>query len=98
MSELRRIALTGGFGFLGWHTACRLRAVHGIEPVRLGRNAFADPDVLREALRGIDTVIHLAGVNRADSDDSRDWGTLPHRNIIGEAFATYWPLDRLRTL
>jgi signal peptidase I len=38
------------------------------------------------------------GDNRADSDDSRDWGTLPHRNIIGEAFATYWPLDRLRTL
>jgi signal peptidase I len=40
----------------------------------------------------------VMGDNRADSDDSRDWGTLPHRNIIGEAFATYWPLDRLRTV
>jgi signal peptidase I len=40
----------------------------------------------------------MMGDNRAVSDDSRDWGTLPRDNIIGEAFATYWPPDRLRTL
>jgi signal peptidase I len=40
----------------------------------------------------------MMGDNRADSDDSRDWGVLPRSYIIGEAFATYWPLDRLRTL
>jgi len=40
----------------------------------------------------------MMGDNRAVSDDSRYWGTLPRANIIGEAFATYWPLDRLRTL
>jgi UDP-2-acetamido-2,6-beta-L-arabino-hexul-4-ose reductase len=85
MSELRRIALTGGFGFLGWHTACRLRALHGIEPVRLGRNAFADADVLREALRGIDTVIHLAGVNRADSDEEVELGNVRLADTLASA-------------
>jgi signal peptidase I len=40
----------------------------------------------------------MMGDNRSDSDDSRDWGVLPRSYIIGEAFATYWPLDRLRTL
>lgn len=40
----------------------------------------------------------MMGDNRGDSDDSRQWGTLPRPYIIGEAFATYWPADRLRTL
>jgi signal peptidase I len=40
----------------------------------------------------------LMGDNRAVSDDSRDWGPAPSREIIGEAFFTYWPLSRLRGL
>ena len=40
----------------------------------------------------------VMGDNRGDSDDSRDWGTLPRGNIIGGAFAIYWPLDRISTL
>jgi signal peptidase I len=40
----------------------------------------------------------MMGDNRADSDDSRDWGVLPRDYIVGEAFTTYWPLDRLRLL
>ncbi|MCX6363335.1 MAG: signal peptidase I [Actinobacteria bacterium] len=40
----------------------------------------------------------LMGDNRAVSDDSRDWGPAPRREIIGEAFLTYWPLSRLHGL
>lgn len=40
----------------------------------------------------------LMGDSRAVSDDSRDWGPAPRREIIGEAFLTYWPLSRLHGL
>ena len=37
----------------------------------------------------------MMGYNRRHSDDSRFWGPVPKDWIIGKAFATYWPLDRL---
>jgi signal peptidase I len=40
----------------------------------------------------------MMGDNRTVSDDSRDWGPAPRREIIGEAFLTYWPLSRLHGL
>jgi signal peptidase I len=40
----------------------------------------------------------VMGDNRTDSDDSRDWGTVPRGAIVGEGLATYWPLSHLRAL
>jgi signal peptidase I len=37
----------------------------------------------------------MMGDNRGISDDSRFWGPIPQRWIIGVAMATYWPLDRI---
>jgi signal peptidase I len=38
---------------------------------------------------------YMMGDNRGISDDSRFWGPVPQKWIIGEAFATYWPLGRI---
>jgi signal peptidase I len=40
----------------------------------------------------------MMGDNRGQSDDSRYWGPVPKKWLIGTAFATYWPPNRIGTL
>ena len=38
---------------------------------------------------------YMMGDNRPDSEDSRFWGPVPRSWIVGKAFLTYWPPDRI---
>jgi signal peptidase I len=40
----------------------------------------------------------MMGDNRGESDDSRFWGPVPDKSVIGVALATYWPPDRIGLL
>jgi signal peptidase I len=37
----------------------------------------------------------MAGDNRRNSCDSRVWGAVPRKNLIGPVFAIYWPVTRI---
>lgn len=42
-----------------------------------------------------DNQYFVLGDNRLESFDSRSWGTLPRKNIIGKAWLRYWPLNKI---
>ncbi|NYG59804.1 UDP-2-acetamido-2,6-beta-L-arabino-hexul-4-ose reductase [Nocardioides daedukensis] len=78
-----KVAITGGHGFLGWHTSCRLRSTRGIEPVRLNRAEYTD-GTLFSAVGEADIVIHVAGVNRADSDTAVEAGNVELARLLAD--------------
>ena len=71
------------------------------------RNGIREPDSFTEPCDGASecnfrTTItvppsdyYMMGDNRPDSLDSRFWGPVPKAWIIGKAFFTYWPPDRI---
>jgi signal peptidase I len=69
------------------------------------KDTYIRPCAEREAKCNFPTPIRvpaghwfMMGDNRGDSDDSRFWGPVPTSWIIGGAFATYWPIDRIGLL
>lgn len=41
---------------------------------------------------------YVLGDNSASSRDSRYWGFVPKKNLLGRAFLIYWPINRIRII
>jgi signal peptidase I len=50
------------------------------------------------ALKIPDNAYFVLGDNSASSKDSRYWGTLDDKYLIGKAVMIYWPINRMRML
>lgn len=75
-----------------------------INDKKLDESAYIKPGIetnqgafLRESQEIIvtDDSYFVLGDNRLYSSDSREWGFVPKKNIIGKSFFAYWPLDRM---
>lgn len=80
------IGVTGSAGFFGWHLRCRL-FTFDMDWVEADRSIFADPSALDAFVSKADVVVHLAGVNRAASDDQIMDGNLGLAQAIVDARA-----------
>lgn len=64
---------------------------------KLQKEPFIQPDAQCALCNMPDEIVipkgqyYMMGDNRGASADSREWGPVPKDNMIGNAFATYWP-------
>lgn len=71
-----------------------------IEPVFNQRYYYNRGDLAREGEKIVvpGDSFFVLGDNSASSKDSRYWGFLPRKNILGKAMLIYWPPGRIRII
>jgi len=72
---MKRIAITGAGGLIGWHAHAWLSVQPDTSVVPVPAGAWEDQDRLAGLLEGADAVVHLAAMNRGDDDEIYDTNT-----------------------
>lgn len=79
------VGITGSDGFLGWHLRCRLLS-RGEGFVGANRSVLeSEAETARFVRQSNGTVFHLAGVNRADSDEQIRSGNIRPAEALAAA-------------
>ena len=91
---IKRVVGTGG-------DRIQIRDGHVYRNGRLEPDAFTNPCGNGQGCTFSGTItvpsgsFFMMGDNRGQSDDSRFWGPVPKKWVIGTAIATYWPPKRI---
>ncbi|MEJ8574514.1 NAD-dependent epimerase/dehydratase family protein [Microbaculum marinum] len=80
---MRKIAVTGADGLIGWHTHAWLSVQPGILVVPVPKAAWDDTATLAGILSGCDAVVHLAAMNRGDEDTVYETNVRLARTLAG---------------
>lgn len=80
-----RIGVTGPNGFLAWHLRCLMKARGMGDCVPIDRSHTASVEMLRARLHDLDVVVHLAGVNRSESDRHVFDGNVALAELLADA-------------
>lgn len=71
-----------------------------LDPVFNQRYYYNRGDLAREGEKIVvpEESFFVLGDNSASSKDSRYWGFVPRKNILGKALIIYWPPNRIRII
>jgi signal peptidase I len=94
---IKRVAAVGG-------DRVKIQGGHAIVNGHRQRDSYIRPDNqcgicnLPQEITIPKGYFFMMGDNRGESADSREWGPIPKKWMIGKAFGTYWPPGRIGTL
>lgn len=88
------LAITGANGFLARHLRARLKAQGRWSVRNLDRRQMTDSSITRRALDDVQTVVHLAGVNRGAEEEVESGNVLAAEQLV----AALKPGERVRRL